>query len=140
MIEVYLNMNGNAREAADYYARALGGEVTFLMTGEQMPEADRRNLPAGMEGKVMHANVTTFAGQIMLSDNFPGQECLPSPAMNITLSHTDEDKIRAAFEALAKDGQVGMPLEPSFFSKLFGVVVDKYGFCWMLMSSEEPEA
>lgn len=140
MIEVYLNLNGNAREAAEYYAKALGGEVTFLMTADQMPEGERGNLPPMAGDKVIHANVTTFAGQIMLSDNFPGQEVEPSAAMNITLSHTDLGKIRAAFDALARDGQVGMPLEPAFFSPLFGVVVDKYGFSWMMMSSEEPEA
>lgn len=140
MIEVYLNLNGNAREAAEYYAKALSGEVTFLMTAGQMSEEERKGWPSSDENMVIHANVTTFAGQIMLADNYPGQEVSPSAAINICLSHTDLDKIRAAFDALAADGEVGMPLAPAFFSPLFGVVVDKYGFSWMMMSSDEPGA
>lgn len=38
---------------------------------------------------------------------------------------------------MAEEGEVIMPLEETFFSPLYGQVKDKYGFYWMIMSSEE---
>ena len=55
------------------------------------------------------------------------------------LSRNDLERLRRVFERLAKDGEVIMPLEPAFFSPLFGQVRDKFGFYWMIMSSEEVE-
>ena len=139
MIEVYLNLNGNAAEAAAYYARVFEAPDPYVMPFSQIPQGEQENAPDNWKDLVMHANVKTFAGDIMLSDNPPDQESAPSAALNICLSHTDLERLRRVFERLAKDGEVIMPLEPTFFSPLFGQVRDKFGFYWMIMSSEEVE-
>lgn len=104
-----------------------------------MPPAEQGKVSDDWKNLVIHANVKTFAGDIMLSDNPPDQVSAPSAALNICLSHTDLERLRRVFERLAKDGEVIMPLEPTFFSPLFGQVRDKFGFYWMIMSSEEVE-
>ena len=38
-----------------------------------------------------------------------------------------------AFEALARDGQIQMPIGKTFFSPRFGCVADKFGVSWMVM-------
>ena len=139
MIEVYLNLNGNTDEAAAYYARAFDAPEPYVMRYAQMPPAEQGNVSDDWKNLVIHANVKTFAGDIMLSDNPPDQVSAPSAALNICLSHTDLERLRRVFERLAKDGEVIMPLEPTFFSPLFGQVRDKFGFYWMIMSSEETE-
>ena len=139
MIEVYLNLNGNADEAAAYYARVFEAPEPYVMRYAQMPPAEQGNVSDDWTKLVIHANVKTFAGDIMLSDNPPDQVSAPSAALNICLSHTDLERLRRVFERLAKDGEVIMPLEPTFFSPLFGQVRDKFGFYWMIMSSEEVE-
>lgn len=138
MLEVYLNFNGNAREAAAYYAEAFGGEVTAMMNFDQMPKEDQQGMDPMMNNRVVHANVSIFAGQIMMSDTWMGEEATHGNALHILLSHSDHDKIRTVFDNLAKDGQVIQALEPAFFSPLFGQVTDKYGFSWMMMSDQEP--
>lgn len=135
MISVYLNLNGNAREAAHYYARVLDAPEPDIMTPSQAP-ADDEGMAALPADFVIHANVTTFAGNLMLSDNFPGQSAEPSEALSITLSHSDHALLARAFDNLAKDGRVDMPLAPTFFSSLFGSLRDKYGFMWLIMSDE----
>ncbi len=137
MVGVYLSTNGNAREVADYYVNVFDAEQPYMMDFSQMPQADQEEAK-GMEDLVIYANVKTFAGDIMLSDNMPGETTKPTGAMWICVAHTDLARLRTAFERLAKDGEILMPLEPTFFSPLYGQVKDKFGFHWMIMSSEEP--
>ncbi len=137
MIGVYLSTNGNAREVAAYYQQVFETAQPYMMDFSEMPEADRAESPE-MENLVIHANVKTFAGDVMLSDNMPGETTQPTGAMWICVAHTDLARLRTAFERLAKDGEILMPLEPTFFSPLYGQVKDKFGFHWMIMSSEEP--
>ena len=135
MIEVYLNFSGQGAEAAAHYAKAFGGEITYMMRFSDMPK-EAGELREGMADRVIHANVTTYAGQIMLSDTDEDNVSPPSDAMWISVSHSDHDKLRATFDALARDGEVLMPLGPTFFSPFYGQLKDKYGFHWMLMAQE----
>lgn len=138
MIEIYLNLNGNAREAANYYAKVFEAPAPYIMGAADMPEAERTKMGPGTESMVIHANVKTFAGDIMMSDRMPGESTVtPNNSMWICLSHKDHALLRRSFERLAKDGQVTMPLDPTFFSPLYGQVRDKFGFGWMLEDSGE---
>lgn len=132
MIEVYLSLNGNGREVAQYYAELFETEAPYLMGTRDMPEEEQAQM--GGADILIYGNVKTFAGDIMLSDRMPGEpQIQPNDAVWITLSHKDQSLIRRSFERLAKDGEILMPLEPTFFSPLYGQVRDKFGFCWMLM-------
>ena len=140
MIEVYLNFNGNAREAANYYAKVFEAPAPYIMNTADMPQEDQAQMPPGAENMVIYANVKTFAGDIMLSDRLPGEApVLPNDSMWINLSHKDHALLRRSFERLAKDGVIIMPLEPAFFSPLYGQVRDKYSFSWMVMDPGETQ-
>lgn len=139
MIEVYLNFNGNGREAARYYAEVFGADAPFLMGMEDMPREDQEAMGPGARDMLIHGNVKTFAGDIMLSDRMPDEPAAqPNDSVWITLSHRDHALLRRSFDRLARDGEVLMPLAPAFFSPLYGQVKDKFGFCWMLMDPTEP--
>ena len=47
------------------------------------------------------------------------------------LQETSQDT--KAFNALAKEGQIQMPIGKTFFSPRFGVVADKFGVSWMVI-------
>ena len=119
MVGVYLSTNGNAREVADYYVNVFDAEQPYIMDFSQMPQADQEEAK-GMEDLVIYANVKTFAGDIMLSDNMPGETTKPDGSVWISFSHDDPDRLRTVFERLAKDGEILMPMEPTFFSPLYG--------------------
>ena len=44
----------------------------------------------------------------------------------------DQDRAHAAFDALADGGQVLMEFAPTFWSKGFGMVIDRFGAQWMI--------
>lgn len=138
-MDPYLSLNGNAAEAAAYYAKAFDAPEPYIMRYSEMPPGEMgEEMPQGLEQLVMHANVVTYGGDIMLSDMMPGSSVTPNEAVWITFSHPDVDRLRESFERLGRDGEVLMPLEKTFFSPLYGQLKDKYGFYWMIMSSEEP--
>lgn len=51
----------------------------------------------------------------------------------MALSVPDEAKAEQTFDALVKGGQVQMPLGKTFFSPLFGMVIDRFGVLWMIL-------
>lgn len=137
MMDPYLSLNGNAAEAAAYYAKAFDAPEPYIMRYGEMSPKEVGEIPPDMAQLVMHANVKTYGGDLMLSDMMPGSSVTPNEAVWITFSFPDLNKLRESFERLGRDGEVLMPLEKNFFSPLYGQLKDKYGFHWMVMSSEE---
>ena len=139
MIEVYLNFPGNAAEAAVFYSKAFGADAPDLMTYSQLPPGEDDNIPAEMGPLIMHGNIKTFAGDIMLSDDMPAENLIPSKAHWILVSDADHARLNSAFDALSEGGEVIMPLEPTFFSPLYGQLKDRFGFFWMFMDPTPEE-
>ena len=74
---------------------------------------------------------------LMGSDGF----CSGKPSFQgfaLTLSAKDEAHADRLFNALADGGQVQMSLGKTFFSPRFGMVTDRFGVMWMVLT--EPKA
>ncbi len=48
----------------------------------------------------------------------------------LTLQYDTNEQAEAAFAALSQDGQITMPLAPTFWTKRFGRVTDRFGVAW----------
>jgi PhnB protein len=136
-VQPYVFFNGRCEEALAYYSEKLGAEVTFKMRyKEAPPDAENRPRP-GLEEKIMHANVRMGSTDWMASDG----NCDPAGgSMNgFSLSLTADDSASAEkyFNALADGGQVVMPYQATFWSKGFGMVVDRFGLMWMVTLPQE---
>jgi PhnB protein len=130
----YLTFNGNAREGMEYYHKVFGGELTLS------PFSDFPNAPAGHEDKIMHAALTAGELTLMASDSAPGQPARQAgDNVTLSLSGTDETKLKACFEQLAEGGKVTMPLEKQVWGDLFGMLTDKFGFHWMVNITQPKE-
>lgn len=128
----YVCFNGRTEEAIEFYRRALGARVAMLMRFADSPEPLPPGMvPPGSEQKVMHAELDIDGAPLMLSDG----SCTPSAqiaGVTLSLALPDEAAARRAFEALADGGQVSMPLGPTFWSPLFGMLNDRFGLGWMV--------
>ena len=131
-IEPYLFFEGRCEEAVEFYRTALGAEVTMLMRYKDSPEPPPPGkLPPGSENKVMHASLRIGDATVMASDGFSSGQ--PSfRGFSLSLSVSDEARAEALFAALAKGGQVQMPLGKTFWSPRFGMVTDRFGVGWMI--------
>ena len=128
-----LSFPGNCREAFEFYARVLGGEITAAMPyGDGPPEMP---VPAGIRDWLMHCWLQVGDQALMGSDMHPDSTSdmhKPKDGFDVTL-HTDSvEEGRRLFEGLSEGGEVRMPFAESFWSPGFGGFTDRFGVPWMI--------
>ena len=129
-VVAYINFKGNAREAVGFYADVFGVEKPVISTyGEQKSDFP---LPDAVKDRVMHAELNIFGGSVMFSDVFDDQQYKVGNNISITLISADKEALEKAFNKLADGGQVGVELQQTFWSSLYGFVTDQYGIGWQV--------
>src|SRR6185312_14040180 len=80
----YLNFNGTARQALEFYKSVFGGELTLSTFGD-MGMADGPDA-----GKIMHGQLETDAGYTIMAADVPGHmEYKPAAGFSVSLSGDD---------------------------------------------------
>jgi len=123
----YLNFNGDAREAMEFYASVFGGELTLSRFADfgakESPDADR----------IMHGVLETEAGYtIMGADVTSDMEYHPMSGCSISISGDDGDALRGYWAELSSGGTTRMPLQKQVWGDEFGMCVDRYGVSWLV--------
>ena len=136
-INSYLTFNGNCKEAMDFYASCLGGELVLQTIGES-PLADK--MPPQMKKSVLHSTLTRGDLVLMGSDMVSEKGLVKGNAVSLMLNCSSEEEIRSLYELLSKDGEATHPLEVSFWGALFGDLIDKYGNHWLLHFDQSKKA
>jgi PhnB protein len=131
-VHAYLNFNGRAEEAIDFYCRAIGAERTGLTRFREGP--DPSAVRPGIEDKVMHSQFRVGETIIMASDG----RCLESDSVSfsgviLTILEDDIGTAERHFAALSDGGRVQAPLMETFFAESFGMVDDRFGLSWMVL-------
>lgn len=131
-VEVYLNFNGNCREAVEFYAKVFGTETPQIMTFGDSPQNPDYPLPEEAKSLVMHAKLNIDGSTVMFSDVFPGMQFVQGNNINLTLVNRDEEKLKNWFHQLKEGGSVSMELQETFWSKCYGSLKDKFGIEWQI--------
>ena len=136
----YLAFDGSTREAFRFYEQALGAKIQTLMSYADMPK-----MPAPAEGGapsgdgIMHACLVLPGGaMLMAGDTPPGRPYEGIKGAMLALQYDTIDEAQSAFHALSQGGQVTMPLGPTFWSKTFGMVTDRFGVSWAVNGEPIP--
>ena len=125
-IQAYLTFNGNCREAMNFYAEALGGEVSIL-TYTEMPDA-----PAEGGDRVMHARLTGGSAVLMASDMPVGRTVQAGENFQLSVECEALEEEERIFQALSAGGTITIPLQDTFWGSHFGMLTDRFGVRWML--------
>ncbi len=131
-VQAYLNFNGRAEEAINFYCQAIGAERTGLMRFRDSP--DKQGVRPGIEDKVMHSQFRVGETIIMASDG-QCRESEPVSFGGVMLSIIEDDVGTAErhFAGLSHGGKVQVPMMPTFFAETFGMVEDRFGLSWMVL-------
>jgi PhnB protein len=125
----YLSFDGRCREAFEFYARLLGGQIIQMASHGETPAG--AHVPAEWQDKIINAHLKVGDQEIMGADSPPeywkGQE-----GFSVSINLDDESDGERVFEALAEGGIVTLPFEPTFWAKRFGMVRDRFGIPWMV--------
>ncbi|WP_210468405.1 VOC family protein [Sporosarcina sp. 6E9] len=138
-VDVYLNFNGNCREAVEFYAEVFEtGKPEIMTFGETPPNPDYQ-LPEEAKNLVMHTRLNISGSNVMFSDVFPGQPFVAGNNISLAFVSDDQDEIKSAFSKLSDGGNVRMELQETFWSKSYGSLKDKFGIEWQFSHEEVQE-
>ena len=134
-IEPYLFFEGRCEEAIEFYKNAAGASVEMLMRFKDSPETGENGMMPADRNKIMHASFRIGDTLIGASD---GGCANPTTFKGFSLalkveSDTDAERL---FKSLADGGIVHQPLIKTFFASRFGMVADRFGVGWMVLTRQ----
>jgi PhnB protein len=128
-INPYLSFDGDCEEAFRFYERCFAGQMGGIFRYAGTPFA--ADVPADWHDKVMHASVRLGALVLMGADVAPEKFEKPK-GFSLSVHIKSEVDASRIFGELGTNGQVVMPLQKTFWSPLFGMVVDQYSISWLI--------
>jgi PhnB protein len=126
-MKVHLHFPGTCEEALRFYARLLGGRITLMQTYGESPGAEK--LKPAWRKKIVHASIIVGDRELLGADVRRRDYRKPA-GFNLLLPVAGLAKTKRIFKSLADGGAVKMPLQRTFWSPAFGVVVDRFGVPW----------
>ncbi len=132
-LEMFLNFDGNCREAAAFYARVFRSEVHNLMTYAEVPQGESGPVAEADKDRVMYAGVPLGGMTVMMMDVPTGYPYTVGNNINPTMNLDNKEEIVRIFHELKEGGEVMMEPQPTFYSELYCMVKDKFGIQWHLL-------
>ncbi|AEM69241.1 Glyoxalase/bleomycin resistance protein/dioxygenase [Allomuricauda ruestringensis DSM 13258] len=132
-VNTYLNFDGNAEEAFNFYKTVFGGDFIANMKMGDAPDADK--LSEEEKSRTMHISLPLSNDTILMaSDIVPSMGHSLKKGNNSYISIHPESKEEAdrLFNGLSKGGEIEMPMADQFWGDYFGSFVDKFGIHWMV--------
>lgn len=141
VINPYLNFQGNAEEAFNFYQSVFGGEYVGGITRfRDSPEAD--NISEEDKNKVMHIALPIGKGNILMaSDSLESMDQRVIQGNNLYISIQTDSKEEAdrLYDGLSAGGVIEMELQNTFWGDYFGMFTDKFGVKWMVSYNNSRE-
>ncbi len=129
-----LSFQGQCREAFEFYARILGGEIIAAI-----PYSDA---PAGMpmpssefKDWLMHCWLQIGDQALMGADmnvQWAPNIDKPKNGFDVTLHTDNKAEAERWYQQLSEGGRQIMPFGETFWSPGFGSLVDRFGIPWMI--------
>ena len=133
-INPWINFNGNAEEAFNFYKSVFGGEFAKVVRLKDLAspefsvaEADENKimlitLPIGKNNMLMANDVPEMMGRVNENEN----------RSKISISAESKEEADKLFNGLSAGGKVEMPIADSPWGSYFGMFRDRYGIEWMV--------
>ena len=137
-IQPYLNFDGDAKEAFEFYARVLKGTILMMMThGDVPPDA---GMPPGApewKDKIMHVSLAVGDAIVMGSDAPPNHYKKPV-GFSVSLQINDIAEAERIYKELSEgSSQIMMPIGPTFWAARFAMFYDRFDIPWMINCNPE---
>ena len=131
LINPYINFNGNAEEAFNFYKSVFGGEFALIIRFGDMPNP---NIPETENNKIMHIALPIGNNVLMANDvpEFMGKVNEMENRSKISISAQSKEEADKLFNGLSAGGTIEMPIGDSPWGSYFAMFRDKYGIEWMV--------
>ena len=133
LINPYINFNGNAEEAFNFYKSVFGGEFAMIMRFKDISSPEHP-ISENEADKIMHIALPIGKNILMANDvpEFMGRVNENENRSKISVSAETKEEADNIFSALSEGGTVEVPIADSPWGSYFGMFRDKYGIEWMV--------
>jgi PhnB protein len=124
----YLEFNGNAREAMEFYKTVFGGSLN-MQTFKEFQVSD----DPSEDHKIMHAQLDAENNITLMAADTPNRmEYHADSNISLSLSGENHDQLKSYYEKLSAGGTVTQPIEKAPWGDTFGMLTDRFGVKWMV--------
>lgn len=132
-INPYINFNGNAEEAFNFYKSVFGGEFERVVHFKDIESPGFPVSPNDAD-KIMHIGLP-IGGNVLMGNDVPesmGPTNEHENRSKISINVESKEEADRLFNGLSEGGSVEFPIGDSPWNSYFGMFRDKYGIEWMV--------
>ncbi len=134
-VQTYLSFDGRCQEALEFYRDALNAKIGQVVRVRDIPQGP----PGADANHVVYAQLQVGETTLLAMDGgCAGQSAFAGFSLSL-IAATDEETERL-FGRLAEGGAVRAALAPTFFSSRYGMVADRFGVNWMVLTASAATA
>ncbi|MBS1748517.1 MAG: VOC family protein [Bacteroidetes bacterium] len=140
-VSIYLNFNGNAEEAFNYYKKIFGTEFSApIFRMKDMPATDGiPPLSDADKNKVMHVALPILGGTLLMATDIlesMGQKLVEGNNVTISLNTDTKEEADRLYKELSLGGSGGIAPHDEFWG-YWGTCKDRFGIRWMFNVSAQ---
>lgn len=132
-INPYINFNGNAEEAFNFYKSVFGGEFKEIVRFKDIA-SDEFPVPEKEANKIMRI-VLPIGSNVLIANDVPeslGRVSEDENRSKIAITADSQEEAEKLFNGLSSGGTVEMPMGESPWGSNFAMFRDKYGIEWIV--------
>lgn len=133
-INPWINFNGNAEEAFNFYKSVFGGEFSKVIRFKDLASAEFP-VPASEADKIMHIALPIGKQNILIANDVPefmGRVSENENRSKIAVAAESREEADKLFNGLSAGGEVEGPIGDSPWGTYAGMFRDKYGIEWII--------
>jgi PhnB protein len=120
----HIDFGGQSEAAFHFYARCLDGTVVTMLTWGASPMA--KGVPSARHVKICHAN-RSFGNFELAGVAQPREHHKKPTGFQLLLNFDDPQEAGVRFQALSENGVIELPLQQTFWSIRYGILLDQFG-------------
>ena len=132
-INPWINFNGNAEEAFNFYKSVFGGEYSKIIRFKDISNPEFP-IPEDEANKIMQI-ILPIGKSFLIGNDVPkilGQVNEKENRSKISINTENKEEAERLFKGLSMGGEIEMPISNSPWGTYFGMFRDKYGIEWTI--------
>lgn len=130
----WINFNGNAEEAFNFYKSVFGGEFANITRFKDIASPEFQVAPSDAD-KLMRITLPINGGNMLIGNDVPefmGKVSESENRSKIYVAASTKEDAKRMFDGLSSGGQVEVAPDNSAEQAYFGMFRDKYGIEWVI--------
>lgn len=128
-LQVYLNFNGNCKEALQFYHTQLGGNLSIQVLADQK---DAMLLPEQLKQKVIQGKLELDQWTLYGTDLLDERIYIKGTNISLLLSFQSKSDLLERYHSMSKHGSQLSPPHSLDENSCVGSFTDPYGVQWIL--------